>query len=260
MSGPLVSVVTATRNRHAEIGQAIKQVRAQTYRPLEHVIVSDGPDPVLAEIVDHIRCDQSLDPDQDRVVPIVFAETGRVWSDELAYSPGAAPFLVAQMLAHGPLQMWLSDDETMVPWHIEELVRLLENGGHDFVYSRAEWWVPGQPELARIIGTDPPQPDQITNALYRTALLDYGTFEPHIGAGTDWHQVKQWMAAGASFAMNPQVTFSHRADQIGGNVGRRIRQPLRGLGGQGVWAGPRWKGHPVDPITGQRLAESGASL
>jgi glycosyltransferase involved in cell wall biosynthesis len=42
MKGKLVSVVTGTWHRHELLMEAIKNVRAQTYRPLEHVIVSDG--------------------------------------------------------------------------------------------------------------------------------------------------------------------------------------------------------------------------
>lgn len=265
MTRPLVSVVTATRDRLDEALLCVERVRNQSYRPLEHVLVSDGKHPDLRRAISEdrrqlaqaLRFDASLDPDRD--VPLVFAETGRCWSDELAYSPGAAAFLVAQMLASGELQMWLSDDELMTADHVESLVKLLENTDSDFVYAKAEWWVPNRPELTRIIGTYPPQPDQITNALYRTALLDYGTFLPGQGYGTDWHQISRWIEAGASYAMLDRVTFSHRADQVGAVPKNVVRQPLRGLGGRGVYAGPRWKGHPIDPTTG-RLAASGASL
>jgi hypothetical protein len=216
---PLVSVVTATRDRHNDALSCVSRVRQQSYRPLEHVMVSDGPDPGLK-----LRLASKGLSD----VPLVFQETGRCWSDELAYSPGSAAFLVAQFLASGPLQMWLSDDEEMDVDHVSLLVDLLQRTDSDFVYSRAEWWVPGRPELKRIIGRNPPAPDQLTNALYRTAVLDYGTFEPHVGAGTDWHQVSQWIAGGARYAMLNRVTFRHRADQVGGQVKNKTRQVLRG--------------------------------
>jgi hypothetical protein len=240
MTPPLVSVVTATWQRPAEIVNAVRQVRAQTYRPLEHVIVSDGPDPELRGLLAGAAA-----PGRD--VPVVFAECGRHWSGELALSVGAAPFMVAQFLAHGPVQMWLSDDEEMDPAHIALLVDLLEASDSDFVYSRAEWWVPGHPEMGRVIGTVPPRPEEITNALYRTALLDYGTFMTHVGRGTDWHQISRWIDAGASYAMSPHVTFRHRADQLGGEESNRLKQPLRGLGGRGEYVGGTWKGLPLDP-------------
>jgi GT2 family glycosyltransferase len=44
MRRPLVSVITPTWQRHELLLEAIENVRQQTYRPIEHVIVSDGPD------------------------------------------------------------------------------------------------------------------------------------------------------------------------------------------------------------------------
>lgn len=237
MADPLVSIVTATWQRPVEMADAIAQVRSQTYRPIEWVVVSDGPDPALRRFLAREAGD----------LPVVFAECGRHWSGELALSTGAAPFMVAQFLAHGPLQMWLSDDEAMDQQHVALLVDLLEASNSDFVYSRAEWWVPGHPEMTRIIGTDPPRPDEITNALYRTALLDYGTFMTHVGRGTDWHQISRWIDAGAAYAMLPGVTFRHRADQLGGEEPNRLKQPLRGLDGRGEYVGGAWKGLPLDP-------------
>jgi hypothetical protein len=59
-------------------------------------------------------------------------------------------------------------------------------------------------------------------------LLDYGKFETHVGRGTDLHQVGSWLEAGARYAFLNQVTFRHRADQVGGVCPNTTRQPLRG--------------------------------
>lgn len=225
MTNPLVSVITGTRDRHAELKNAIQQVRNQSYRPLEHVIVSDGPDGTLAEHIKTFKYEE-----YDAEVPIIFQETGRVWSDELEASPGTVPFIVAQYLATGPIQLWLSDDEEMDPDHVELLVDLMERRQCDFVYSKSLWYTaPGvQPVLSYIIGTFPPRPDQITNVLYRTALLDYAKFETHVGRGTDWHQISKWIEAGARYAFLDHVTFRHRADQVGGTYPVHHKQALRG--------------------------------
>jgi hypothetical protein len=227
---PLVSVITATRSRHTDLEECVRQVRAQTYRPLEHVIVSDGPDPALRGLICVLEMEQvGL---HDLRVPIVFQETGRCWSDEFTESDGAAAFQVAQLLGRGPLQMWLSDDETMTTDHVESLVDLLESQGVDFVFSQARWYTAPHihPPQDRIIGSAPPTPASITNCLYRTALLDYGKFETHGGRGTDWNQVSAWLRAGASYAFLERVTFTHRADQIGGVNSNTKKQPLRGHG------------------------------
>jgi hypothetical protein len=218
---PLVSVITGTRDRLDDIKACIQRVRDQVYRPLEHVVVSDGPDLVLRE---YIRTIPSSD------VRLIFQETGRVWSDEFEASPGAAAFQVAQLLGTGTLQMWLSDDEEMDPDHIDLLVKLLEQTNSDFVYSKAIWYTAPhiQPPLSYIIGTCPPRPDQLTNCLYRTALLDYAKFETHMGRGTDWYQVHNWIEAGARYKFLNHVTFRHRADQVGGAYDNHTKQPLRG--------------------------------
>ena len=69
----LVSVVTGTYNRHDLLLEAIENVRQQTYRPLEHVIVADGPDDTVRDIFyrsENERANGMHD------VPIVFQELG----------------------------------------------------------------------------------------------------------------------------------------------------------------------------------------
>jgi GT2 family glycosyltransferase len=221
MSRKLVSVVTGTWQRHELLFESIDNIRQQTYPNIEHVVVSDGPDQVLREI---IRA-------YPRAQRPKFAELGRHWSGFLAESVSAVPFQVAQWLARGDYLMWAADDERFEPDHIESLVDLLEATDSDFVYSRAE--IHFNPALgeypSRIVGTDPPRWGQVTNALYRAELLDYRGFEPHIGSGTDWDQVTHWMAAGARWAMLDRVTFRHRVDKLDEGPDMRMeRQPLRG--------------------------------
>jgi hypothetical protein len=226
---PLVSVITGTRGRHADVEECVYQVRAQTYRPLEHIIVSDGPDEALRDLICALKLQQVHD--HEKRVPINFQETGRVWSDEFTCSDGAAAFQVAQLLARGPWQMWLSDDEEMEPDHVEVLMDLIEETQSDFAYSKAHWYTadrPGLPRISNIIGTIPPTPSQITNCIYSTALLDYGKFETHQGRGTDWNQVDAWIKAGARYSFLDRVTFKHRADQIGGVNSNVTKQVLRG--------------------------------
>jgi glycosyltransferase involved in cell wall biosynthesis len=239
----LVSVITGTHQRHDLLVGAIENVREQTYPSLEHVIVSDGPDPELRRKLNdydwlgdrNLRIDELLEPIaavRQRYIPTLFAECGRHWSRFLAYSISAVPFQVAQWMARGDYLIWLADDERMTPEHIESLVDLLEATDSDFVYSRCEcWFAPGvRDDLGpMIVGTDPPRCGTVTNVLYRAELLDYAGFEPHVGSGTDWHQVEAWMAAGARWAMLGRVTFRHRVDKMGEGPNVRMeRQPLRG--------------------------------
>ena len=170
MTRKLVSVVTGTYNRHELLLEAIENVRQQTYRPLEHVIVADGPDHELNDII-------TLDQQNDALVtgvPITFQQLGFHSSSLLTDSISAAPFMVAQLLARGEYQMWLADDERMlVDDHIEQLVDLLELYDCDFAYPKVEMTWPDS-DRRTVIGTNPPRNGQVTHMLYRRDALDKG--------------------------------------------------------------------------------------
>jgi GT2 family glycosyltransferase len=219
----LVSVVTGTYNRHDLLLGAIENVRQQTYRPLEHVIVSDGPDPELASLmVPHVqgkRQDFQIMglPVFEVDVPIRFQELG-FWSSGLfTDSMSAAPFMVAQLLARGEYQMWLADDERMlVPDHIEKLVTILEDYDADFAYPRVKCYrEPPNPKYDMVIGCNPPRHGQFTHMLYRRDALDKGAlFRTHVGSGTDWDACSRLMQSGARWAFLNETTLSHRVDKI----------------------------------------------
>jgi len=202
---PLVSVITGTWQRHDLLMEAIQNVREQIYPHLEHVIVSDGPDERLRDLVAYVSMQR---PD----VPIRFVELGRNLSTFVPDSFGAAPVLTGQMLARGEYQTWLADDERMAPDHIEGLVAACEESGADFAYSQCRMWWVGRPDHSWIIGTDPPQCGQITNTLHRATILKHGLYPFGAGMTSDWTLYETWIKAGARWAFVPRVTFSHRAD------------------------------------------------
>jgi hypothetical protein len=207
---PLVSVITPTWQRHELLIEAMENVRAQTYRPLEHVIVSDGPDPKMRELAWAARSGYA---EKIHTVDTRFEELGRNWSSFLPASFCAAPNVIGSLLAHGDLQMWLADDESMEPDHIESLVAALENEGADFAYSRVRLYRLGQaPEQGWDIGGPTPTMGQITNVLYRTDLLKRGLYPFGCGMTSDWACISQWMNAGAAWAYVDRVTMTHRVD------------------------------------------------
>lgn len=223
---PLVSIVTGTHQRHDLLMETIENIRQQTYPgPIEHVIVSDGPDPGLLPPRQILFRPDGLPPIEQR-----FAECGRHWSSFLAASISTVPFQVAQWMARGDHLMWWADDErALVPDHIEALVDLLESTDSDFVYSKVELWAKDDPTFRMVIGRDPPALGTITHCLFRAELLDYRGFTTHVGSATDWDQISHWMAAGARWAMLDRVTFRHRLDKFGeGPDFRAERRPLRG--------------------------------
>ena len=212
MSRKLVSLVTGTYNRHDLLLEAIENVRQQTYRPLEHVIVADGPDETVRDIFKRGE-NERVNGIHD--VPIRFAELGFHSSSLLTDSISAAPFMVAQLLARGEYQMWLADDERMlVPDHIETLVNLLEQYDADFAYPKVEMTWPDS-DRRMVIGMNPPRNGQVTHMLYRRDALDKGAlFRTHVGSGTDWDAFARLMASGCRWVFNPHVTLTHQVDKV----------------------------------------------
>jgi len=205
MSRPLVSVITPTWQRASLLAETVEHVREQTYRPLEHIVVSDGPDQAVRAIVAAERGYPGVS-----VRPI---ELGRNWSSVLPNGFGVAPLTVGMLLARGEYQMWLCDDERMASDHIASLVDSLESSGAGFAYSRVRMHWVGQPlEQGWEIGTDPPRWGQITNFLYRTELLA-SAMPAWDGHPVDWTLPQSWIAGGASWAFTGRTTLSHRADR-----------------------------------------------
>jgi GT2 family glycosyltransferase len=209
----LVSVLTGTWQRHELLAGAIENVRQQTYRPLEHVIVSDGPDRELSRYIMDVVLSEPCPVDDPRYVSLRFVELGQHWTGILRDSYAAAPLQTAMFLARGSYQIWLADDERMAPDHIASLVELLESRDADLAYSQAEIYMRDDPERRWVIGTDPPAYGQITNVLYRAELLRESLYVFGDDRASDWATYSRWLSAGARHAFLDRVTFTHRADR-----------------------------------------------
>lgn len=201
---PLVSVVTPTWRRHDDLLGLVSNLVRQTYRPLEHVVVSDGPDDEVADLLGHAATLTD--------VPIRFVDLGRNWSSVLPDSFCAAPLVVGQLVARGAYQMFASDDERFDPDHVASLTDALEAEGADFAYGRVRMWWAGRPEHVWEIGTPTPQCGQITNALYRSDLLAKGLYPFGAGMTSDWACISMWLGRGARAAFVDRATMSHRVD------------------------------------------------
>lgn len=205
----LVSVITPTWGRHDLLMEAIQNVRAQTYRPLEHVIVSDGPDTALLVKMRYleIRCRGD--------VPIRFVELGRNWTSCLTDSYTAAPMIVAQLLATGEYHAFWADDERASPNYLSTMVDALERDGTDFAYPRVAYYRWDVPGYGVGIGSDPPKLGSITTMVYRASMLDTmkGPYRTHVGRANDWEFTQRAMKHGATWTFVDEVLFSHRDDR-----------------------------------------------
>jgi glycosyltransferase involved in cell wall biosynthesis len=202
VTGPLVSVVTPTwQRRGVLLERCIPSVAAQTYAPLEHLIVSDGPDPFLAGRMLQIMADHP----HLRYLELPEHNPVADW--------GVAARLGGLEAAKGEIVAYLDDDNAYRPDHLRLLVEALE-GGVDFAYSRMErHWGGGAVDE---VGVAPPQYGRIDTSLiaHRAGLTaTAGTWSNHPGMedphAPDWDLVSRWVAAGATWAHVPVVTVDY---------------------------------------------------
>jgi glycosyltransferase involved in cell wall biosynthesis len=194
VADPTCSVITPTWQRHGLLLQrAIPSVAAQDYQALEHIIVSDGPDPVLAA---------GRDGGFDRNVRF----------EELPEHPDAQWGHHARLhgidLAKGSYIAYLDDDNSWHPDHLRLLVAALEETGADFAYPLCA--VHGRGEY--VIGSDPPAEGQIDTSMivHRRELLDVATWRWYPGIPTiDWDLVSRWTTAGATWTRVNAVTCDY---------------------------------------------------
>jgi glycosyltransferase involved in cell wall biosynthesis len=193
---------------------AIENVRQQNYRPLQHIVVADGPDPELDEIMTNVQVDDMISTPEAWRVDLRYFSLGFHSSSLFTDSMSAAPFMTAQLLARGDYQVWLADDERfLVPDAISKLVAAIEDYDADFAYPKVEMTWPNS-DKRTVIGTNPPRNGQFTHCLYRRDALDKGAlFRTHIGSGSDWDACARMMSAGLRWAFVPEVTLTHQVDK-----------------------------------------------
>ena len=192
-----VSIITPTWQRHhLLLGRAIPSVQRQSYTDIEHIVVSDGPDPTLRgllaeEPVTYIECPEHDDHRMN------FGSTARNWG--LDYATGG---LIA----------YLDDDNSWRPDHLSLLVKALEiNPEASFAYGLM---ITHPHEV--VIGTNPPQYAGIDTSMIvqRRQLMDVSRWpHPSVIQGDrhapDWAIVEAWLSGGAQWIHVPQVTVDY---------------------------------------------------
>lgn len=191
---PLVSVVTPTWRRHGLLlNRCVPSVQAQTYPAVEHVVVSDGPDPELtAMIAGQVKVFGEL-PEHDPVAR---------W--------GHRARLRGLELARGEYIAYLDDDNAFRPWHVERLAAALEaNPGAGFAYGQIQMNGHG---MVYVVGADPPSCGMIDTSaiMHRRGLLETATWRDEGWQETvDWDLVARWMSAGTGWAFVQEITADY---------------------------------------------------
>lgn len=212
-----VSVLIRTLNRPAQLAEALASVVAQTYRPLEVVIVNDGGSPV-----EHIA-EQTLD------------NAGISWRyhahpSRLGRSHAANRALES---ATGELAMFLDDDDYILPAHIEDLARVLDNDATLIAaYSDTRCYRDGKPletpffarEFDAVkLAVENYLP--IHAVVFYRKVWDVGCrFNPALEMYEDWHFWLQ-VARQGGFQRWPEASACYRLDisGVGGEKNRDYR-------------------------------------
>lgn len=192
-----ISVITPTWRRGITLlGRCVPSVRAQTWPDVEHVIVSDGPDPDLAADL--------------AGQPVVFDQLDSHVDGTVDY--GSRARNRALQLATGDLIAYLDDDNAFRPQHLATLAgALLANPDVDFAYSQM------LTTAGNVIGAARPQYGGIDTSIimHRAGLPERAggwplpedlAFDPH---APDWGAVSRWLLAGARWIHVPEITVDY---------------------------------------------------
>ena len=187
-----LSVVTPTWERHdLLIERCIPSVAAQTLH-VEHVVVSDGPDPVLRERL------AGMD--------VVYAEVDQHYDDPIKV--GARARNRGLEVASGDLIAYLDDDNDFRPHHMLVLATALDvHQDRDFAYSRMY-----RHGLGDEIGADPPAYGQVDSSILMQRAdthLKFGWWPAPSEYCVDWQLVEAWVGAGATWVFVPEVTVDY---------------------------------------------------
>jgi glycosyltransferase involved in cell wall biosynthesis len=195
---PLVTIITPTWERHELLlGRCVPSVQAQDYPNLEHVIVSDGPDPALEDAVAALENPRH---------PVWYFELPEHAPERHWGGPGRREGLKQAL---GDLIGYVDSDDALRPRHASLLAAALEaDPDAGFAYS---WMMSHNHPLPgeNIVGTgaEPASCNIGTPMImHRRELADVATWGPP-SATEDWEIVSAWLRAGVKFARVEEVTI-----------------------------------------------------
>lgn len=119
---PLVSIIVRTKDRPELLKKALRSIAAQTYRPIEVVLINDGGCDLDIEELKGILGDVSLNYIR------LEKNTGRAHAGNVGIEN-----------ARGEYIGFLDDDDEFYPEHVETLVTFMIQNNHDVAYTASEF-------------------------------------------------------------------------------------------------------------------------
>lgn len=200
----LVTVVTPTWGRpYTLLRRAIPSVQAQTYWPLQHIIVTDGVNENLNTL---LRAAGYLETTHERRL----VQLGRNWTSYSGDdSYGVVPRMVGAFLAAGDYICYLDDDDEYLPHHVSNMAAALDAGA-DLVCCR--WYSPD----GDIEGSPPPRVTQTGTGMFmhKAHLLRHSSWQIE-GRECDGKLAERWVAAGFQWAFLEEPTVVYHGANFG---------------------------------------------
>lgn len=194
---PLVSVITPTWQRHdLLLTRCIPSVRRQLWSTIEHIVVSDGPDPELERKL--------------RGTGVIYSQLAGHVDEPIDYGSRARNNGLG--LVSGRYVAYLDDDNAYRPEHILTLVRALRADRlAEFAFSQM------LTSKGSVIGGPRPGYGAIDTSLimHRRGVPErYGMWplpQEIVGDGhaPDWSVVQSWLRGGARWTWAPRVTVDY---------------------------------------------------
>jgi SAM-dependent methyltransferase len=207
---PLVTVRIPTWNGiEGLVGRAIPSVLGGTYRNVEVLVCSDGPDPAARAAVEGIG-----DP---RVRYLELPERPDYPAHKLSFwqTTGLRPANYALDHARGAFIAPLDHDDAFTADHIERLLEVARRERADLVHGQAICEQPGGPPV--VIGSAPLARGQVAHGavLYsaRLAGLRYDPYCWMLNEPGDWNLWRRISAIGVHTAFVPSVVVAHSQER-----------------------------------------------
>jgi glycosyltransferase involved in cell wall biosynthesis len=196
---PLISVITPTWHRHDMLlYRCMPSVQQQTYPNVEHVVVSDGPDPELAvKITKWVKEEKPVHDVKFEQLP-EHSKT-KHW--------GHLGRLRALELATGNLIAYLDDDDMYRPKHCAILAQVLADypdAGFAYTMMVVHGVSPGS---LIVIGKPTLQPQEIGSPMimHHRRILNVATWSAPHGM-EDWRLVEKWLKKRIKPMFVPEMT------------------------------------------------------
>jgi glycosyltransferase involved in cell wall biosynthesis len=198
---PLVTVVSPTWKRPRLLTErCIPSIWAQTYRPLEHLIVVDGQDAGLRERLAMLG--YSTAPGTGRRM----IEAGHNWG-----GVGHAARAAGAWLARGEWIAYLDDDNEYLPGHVEVMVAEAQRAQVPLVCTA--WRTPD----GSTAGWAPPGTNRTDSSsfLHHRDLLKVASWQPGDGYAADGALIDRWIAAGVGWSFLEEPTLIYHGARGG---------------------------------------------